>query len=231
MSFDWLLRNIRCMDTSKCGLLLPASICGRYWKSVLCSNMVLKKIYHIFSERSQFSLNPLYCKGFSLGGHQRLEFESLPSSYLKTSFTLVWRCSNQVSMVELWAPAVDDVPVAANATHVSCLQRALHKAKRQIEKPLYGDLKRPFSSEQTPTPSTSSDSLDIGDLKQALGAVYAEGGLTRDYAPIAEYEGRHRWDPRAQWTESEEKKLVRRVSNHNVFKATGTLMTVLVNAY
>jgi hypothetical protein len=107
----------------------------------------------------------------------------------------------------------------------------LHKAKGQIDKPLNEDLKRLYSSEQTPTPSTSSDSLDIDDLKQALAAVYAERALTRDYAPIAEYEGRHRWDPRAQWTESEEKKLVRRVSNQNVFKATGALMTVLVNVF
>jgi hypothetical protein len=28
-------------------------------------------------------------------------------------------------MVELWAPAVDDVPVVANATHTSRLQRGV----------------------------------------------------------------------------------------------------------
>ena len=79
--------------------------------------------------------------------------------------------------------------------NISLLQRALRKVKEQIEKLLVEDLKTPYHSEGIPTPSTSSNSLDIGDLKQALGAVYAEGGLTRDYSPIAEYEGRHRWDP------------------------------------
>jgi hypothetical protein len=119
-------------------------------------------------------------------------------------------------MAEMWAPSVDDAPIVASATQTSRLQRVLRKAKGQIENPVDEDLKKPYISEGNPTPSTSSDSLDIGDLKQALGAVYAEGGLTRDYAPIAAYEGRHRWDPRAEWTEAEEKRLVRRVRNHNI---------------
>lgn len=46
---------------------------------------------------------------------------------------------------------------------------------------------------------------------QGSGA-FAEGGFMKHYAPIDAYEGRHRWDPNAQWTEAEEKKLVRRVS-------------------
>jgi len=114
-------------------------------------------------------------------------------------------------MAELWAPSADDVPIVVNATYSSRLQRVLRKAKGQIEKPADEEPRNPYSSAEILTRSTSSDSLDIGDIKQALGAVYAEGGLTRDYAPIAEYEGRHRWDPRAEWTEFEEKRLVRRV--------------------
>lgn len=31
------------------------------------------------------------------------------------------------------------------------------------------------------------------------------------YAPIDSFEGRHRWDPEFQWTEKEEKRLVRKV--------------------
>jgi hypothetical protein len=134
--------------------------------------------------------------------------------------------SIQFSMVEMWASLADDVPIATGATNTSLLQRALRKAKGQIEKPLVEDLKTPYHSEGIPTPSTSSNSLDIGHLKQALGAVYAEGGLTRDYAPIAEYEGRHRWDPRAEWTGAEEKRLVRRVSTQAIFKADRTFLLI-----
>jgi hypothetical protein len=117
-------------------------------------------------------------------------------------------------MQDLPEQSVHHPPIAVTNANTSRLQWALRKAKGQIEKPADEDLKKPYISEGIPSPSTSSDSLDVGDLKQALGAVYAEGGLTRDYAPIAEYEGRHRWDPRAEWTEAEERMLVRRVSNH-----------------
>lgn len=129
-------------------------------------------------------------------------------------------------MAEMWAPSVDDVPFVASVAPTSCLQRALRRAKGQIEKPEIEDLKTPYHSEGVPTPSASSDSLDIGDLKQALGAVHAEGGLTRNYAPIAEYEGRHRWDPRAEWTNAEEKRVVRKVSSKSIFRADGTFLLV-----
>lgn len=41
--------------------------------------------------------------------------------------------------------------------------------------------------------------------------VLAAGGSLEFYEPIPEYEGRHRYDPLAEWTEKEEKQLVRRV--------------------
>ncbi|OAA55887.1 Major facilitator superfamily domain, general substrate transporter [Niveomyces insectorum RCEF 264] len=41
--------------------------------------------------------------------------------------------------------------------------------------------------------------------------VYAPGADAGLYAPIDDYEGRHRYDPSAQWTEAEEKRLVRRL--------------------
>mgnify|MGYP003623076959 CR=1 FL=1 len=82
------------------------------------------------------------------------------------------------------APSADEALPAASNAHTSRLQRALRKAKGQVEKPVDEDLKRPYASEVDHTPSTSSESLDIGDLKQAQGEVYAEGGLTRNYAPM-----------------------------------------------
>jgi hypothetical protein len=90
-------------------------------------------------------------------------------------------------MAGMWATSADNVPDVASATRTSCLQRTLRKSKRKIRTPVVEDLKAPYRFEGVPTPSTSSDSLDIGILKQALSEVYAEGGLTKDYAPIAEY--------------------------------------------
>ena len=46
---------------------------------------------------------------------------------------------------------------------------------------------------------------------QGNGNAFADGGATELYEPIPEYEGRHRYDPTAEWTEKEEKKLVRKV--------------------
>ncbi|KAF6806239.1 phthalate transporter [Colletotrichum sojae] len=50
------------------------------------------------------------------------------------------------------------------------------------------------------------------DSKQGSSAeVWAVGGSAQLYEPIPEYEGRHRYDPTAEWSEKEEKKLVRRL--------------------
>ncbi|KAL4885480.1 major facilitator superfamily domain-containing protein [Aspergillus karnatakaensis] len=43
------------------------------------------------------------------------------------------------------------------------------------------------------------------------GDAFVGGGATELYEPIPEYEGRHRYDPSAEWTEKEEKTLVRRL--------------------
>jgi hypothetical protein len=51
----------------------------------------------------------------------------------------------------------------------------------------------------------------VESLRLSEGEVFAGGGLASSYEPIEKYEGRHRYDPTAQWTEAEEKKLVRRV--------------------
>lgn len=85
--------------------------------------------------------------------------------------------------------------------------------------------KTPSTSSGSSQPDTQSDSdakgtdfqatTTPGDTKNALnsgdGGVWAAGASTRHYEPIPEYEGLHRWDPKAEWTEKEEKKLVRRV--------------------
>ena len=38
--------------------------------------------------------------------------------------------------------------------------------------------------------------------------IQAEG---QDYAPIDEYEGRHRWDPKYTWSAQEEREVVRKI--------------------
>jgi hypothetical protein len=61
---------------------------------------------------------------------------------------------------------------------------------------------------------TAADSIGSdsdGSHQYGTGDVFAQGGQQQYYEPIEEYEGRHRYDPAAQWTEAEEKKLIRRV--------------------
>lgn len=60
----------------------------------------------------------------------------------------------------------------------------------------------------TTSSSEKSASLRIG---QSDGGVIAVGGNLDSYRPIPEYEGAHRFDPTYEWTENEEKRLVRRV--------------------
>ncbi|KAF4772082.1 hypothetical protein HAV15_004913 [Penicillium sp. str.  len=56
--------------------------------------------------------------------------------------------------------------------------------------------------QQTSTPTQNYD---------GTSGVLAGGGSLEFYEPIPEYEGRHRYDPLAEWTEKEEKQLVRRL--------------------
>ncbi|KAG6359835.1 hypothetical protein INS49_010888 [Diaporthe citri] len=58
--------------------------------------------------------------------------------------------------------------------------------------------------------STSSKPSSVR-LGESEGGVWASGGAIDNYKPIPEYEGAHRYDPTFQWTENEEKKLVRRI--------------------
>lgn len=63
------------------------------------------------------------------------------------------------------------------------------------------DSKQPIV-QQTPVPTTKN---------AVKSGVLAAGGSVEFYEPIAEYEGKHRYDPLAEWTEKEEQLLVRRV--------------------
>lgn len=57
-----------------------------------------------------------------------------------------------------------------------------------------------------------SEKLGTQTLHHRKGDAFVGGGATELYEPIPEYEGRHRYDPSAEWTEKEEKRLVRKVS-------------------
>ena len=58
-------------------------------------------------------------------------------------------------------------------------------------------------AQQTPTQITTYN---------GKSGVVAAGGSLDLYAPIPTYEGKHRYDPNAVWTEMEEQRLVRRVT-------------------
>ncbi len=57
----------------------------------------------------------------------------------------------------------------------------------------------------------STDADSIRALKQIEGEAFASGGETRYYEPIDSYEGKHRWDPKAEWTTTEEKHVIRKL--------------------
>ena len=43
------------------------------------------------------------------------------------------------------------------------------------------------------------------------GTVFSDSRVAEFYEPIEKYEGKHRFDPQATWSDEEERKLVRRV--------------------
>ncbi|KAF5680704.1 tartrate transporter [Fusarium circinatum] len=65
-----------------------------------------------------------------------------------------------------------------------------------------------------PIIQASDSDYDYGSTQKRAyftGDTFVSGGATELYRPIPEYEGIHRYDPTAEWTEKEEKKLVRRL--------------------
>lgn len=61
--------------------------------------------------------------------------------------------------------------------------------------------------------STSSAGENTGP-KKPQDSAFAGTEDPRYYRPIDAYEGLHRWDPYFDWTEQEEKRIVRKVSYH-----------------
>ena len=61
------------------------------------------------------------------------------------------------------------------------------------------------------TSETSSETYPADPDSRNARRANSDFGLDRYYVPIDSYEGRHRYDPKARWTEEEERSLVRRL--------------------
>jgi hypothetical protein len=68
------------------------------------------------------------------------------------------------------------------------------------------------SAESKSTPPDSILEVASSKRNYVTGGTFVSGASTELYQPIQSYEGRHRYDPSAEWTDKEEKRLVRRVS-------------------
>lgn len=67
---------------------------------------------------------------------------------------------------------------------------------------------------QVTSTSDSDSSSSFGDRRGYIKPVDCAFDTTEDpryYKPIPEYEGAHRWDPDFEWTEEEEKAVVKKV--------------------
>lgn len=63
----------------------------------------------------------------------------------------------------------------------------------------------------SPVVADSDDAPNEKHVAHPDSTVFASGADAALYAPIDDYEGRHRYDPSAQWTPAEEHRLVRRL--------------------
>ncbi|KAM0276680.1 hypothetical protein ACHAQH_006497 [Verticillium albo-atrum] len=79
--------------------------------------------------------------------------------------------------------------------------------KTPVSDPAIAQSSTDSDNDATATPKSEEVYSGSGG-KDTIWAAGASGVL---YEPIPEYEGRHRYDPTAEWTEKEEKKLVRRL--------------------
>lgn len=69
---------------------------------------------------------------------------------------------------------------------------------------------------------SSSDEDEHANESTIYGSVFSDSRAQEFYKPIEKYEGRHRFDMHATWTEQEEKALVRRVSSCILASTTST---------
>ena len=68
-----------------------------------------------------------------------------------------------------------------------------------------------FVSVRNDETGLSKGDFDTNVTETADGSVFNDSRTADIYAPIEKYEGAHRFDPKATWTEEEELSLVRRV--------------------
>ena len=123
----------------------------------------------------------------------------------------------------------EDVPLLTieSGTHLNCQSRP--SANMGVSEVLAGN-------EGTDAPSQRKGSLSL--FPEAVVAdsfaFKREGGKStfdhdsaeEFYAPIAEYEGAHRYDPKFEWEPKEEKQVVRRVSISTIQSANACCLTV-----
>ena len=101
------------------------------------------------------------------------------------------------------------LPAERPGSPASWLKRVLYLARGQPDREVAF-----IQSHEPPSLSeTSNDPILKDDDRKDLETPAFQEEHARDcYAPIDSYEGRHRYDPTAQWTEAEERVLVRKVS-------------------
>ena len=92
--------------------------------------------------------------------------------------------------------------------------------KRSVFQTLYSGLRTDRKEEAstfagTLQTKTYASDEDVSESLQGEGidngAQHNEHGLERYYVPIDTYEGRHRYDPKATWTQAEEKSLIKKL--------------------
>jgi len=71
-------------------------------------------------------------------------------------------------------------------------------------------------SKRVDSDSDTPQDVEAKAVKNKGDIVFAAGGSDHLYEPIAAYEGRHRYDPTAEWSEEEEKALVKKVSCNGI---------------
>lgn len=79
-----------------------------------------------------------------------------------------------------------------------------------------------YESKVAPRVTSASDSESISSFEGRRGTVkpidcaFDATEDPRYYKPIPEYEGYHRWDPEFEWTEEEEKAVVKKVCSQDL---------------
>ncbi len=73
-----------------------------------------------------------------------------------------------------------------------------------------------FSTVDSDSVATSNsgsvnENVEASGTSNVHGSVFNDSGAAQFYQPIEKYEGRHRFDPKATWTDEEERKLIRTV--------------------